>query len=124
MCDDDNDQEKQAGLGWAGTGQGCCFLLSLPPDCYYSCCCYASAPARSCPQSVCLSLFLSLSLSICLSACPSDSCTRNTNLQNKQRAHSWINGDMLREVSTDCAELGRRKKVAGVAGRSAANPCT
>jgi len=44
---------------------------------------------------------------------PSDSCTRNTNLQNKQRArpdHCEINDDMLKEVSTDCAELGRRKK--------------
>lgn len=30
--------------------------------------------------------------------------------------HSGINGDMLREVSTDCAELGRRKKADGETG--------
>lgn len=105
MCDDDNDQEKQAGQG--GVGE---------KDVAFYCRCPQIVITRV-AASLATPAVLTVVAIVVVAAAPSLSVpvTVVQEIQickiSRGRSVRWINGDMLREVSTDCAELGRRKKL-------------
>lgn len=107
MCDDDNDQEKQAGQGVGGGEKDVAFYCRCPQIVITRVAASLATPAQLTVVAVVVAVAAAPSLSVPVTVVQEIQICKIS----RGRSVRWINGDMLREVSTDCAELGRRKKL-------------